>query len=463
MVERDVVLAKVAHIDECLRRITEVREPGRNLLARDVDDLLELNLQRAVQAAIDLAAHVVSTEGYGMPGTLSETFTLLERQGLVAADLAERLRRMTGFRNVAVHEYAMWIGRSSTPSWSTAWAISGTSAASSWSASRSHRAEMSGDLLSVGLVGGMSAESTQVYYRRFIERSRDRLGGVRSPRMVIASVDFAPYAEQQHAGRWDLVAAGIGSELDALAAAGCAFAGIATNTMHKVLPDLAPPLPVLSILDAIADGARARGLRRLGLTGTAFTMEDGFYARGLEERGFAVLVPPAADRAFVHRTIFEELVRGVVEPASVARFAAVGRDLLGAGADAVLLGCTELPMLAAHPDWPPGLPLLDSTEEHVLGLFRAATGLDLAAAPAAAAVRRAALGRRREGEASSVGTSPTCRSRPFAGPPHADRPRGCPRQESGRGEQTGRLAQRVGSGSGGWSKPSCGFSRTSSA
>jgi len=106
VVERDVVLGKVATIDRCLRRLEEVREPGRGLDPQDVEDLLELNLQRAVQAGIDLAAHVVSTEGYGMPGTLAETFTLLERQEVIPPELADRLRRMSGFRNVAIHEYA---------------------------------------------------------------------------------------------------------------------------------------------------------------------------------------------------------------------------------------------------------------------------------------------------------------------------------------------------------------------
>lgn len=105
MVERDVVLAKVGSIDRCLRRIAEARDPDRGLRSQDAEDIQELNLQRAVQAAIDLATHVVATEGYGIPGTLAETFTLLERQEILGRDLAERLRRMTGFRNIAVHEY----------------------------------------------------------------------------------------------------------------------------------------------------------------------------------------------------------------------------------------------------------------------------------------------------------------------------------------------------------------------
>jgi aspartate racemase len=246
---------------------------------------------------------------------------------------------------------------------------------------------MSSTILPLGLVGGMSAESTLVYYRRLIELSRERLGGVRCPRIVIVNVEFARYVEWQHAGRWDRVAEGIGSEVTALAAAGCAFAGIAANTMHKVLPDLAPPIPLLSILDAVADGARARGFRRLGVTGTKFTMEDGFYARGLEERGLEVVTPPADARAEIHRTIYDELTQGRVEAASVARFADVAKGLLEAGADAVLLGCTELPLLAEHPSWPPGLPLLDSTEAHVQALFRASTGLDLDRSPGAAALR----------------------------------------------------------------------------
>ena len=106
MVERDVVLAKVATIDRCLRRIEEARDPARGLESRDAEDIVELNLLRGVQAAVDLAAHVVATEGLGLPAKLAENFTLLEREGLIPADLADHLRRMAGYRNVAVHEYA---------------------------------------------------------------------------------------------------------------------------------------------------------------------------------------------------------------------------------------------------------------------------------------------------------------------------------------------------------------------
>lgn len=106
MVERDVVLAKVATIDHCLRRIREARSEERGLRPQDAQDIVELNLQRGVQAAIDLAAHVVATEGLGLPGKLAESFTLLERENVIDSDLAERLRKMAGFRNIAVHEYA---------------------------------------------------------------------------------------------------------------------------------------------------------------------------------------------------------------------------------------------------------------------------------------------------------------------------------------------------------------------
>ena len=105
MVDRDVVLAKVATVDRCLRRIAEARDPERNLRPVDRQDIVELNLQRAVQAAIDLAMHVVSTEGYGMPDKLSGAFTILEKEGVLPPELAERLRKMAGFRNIAVHEY----------------------------------------------------------------------------------------------------------------------------------------------------------------------------------------------------------------------------------------------------------------------------------------------------------------------------------------------------------------------
>jgi len=106
VVERDVVLAKVATIDRCLRRIGEARDPARGLEPQDREDVVELNLLRAVQAAVDLAGHVVATEELGLPAKLADTFTLLERQGLIPAELADHLRRMAGFRNVAVHEYA---------------------------------------------------------------------------------------------------------------------------------------------------------------------------------------------------------------------------------------------------------------------------------------------------------------------------------------------------------------------
>lgn len=105
MVEREVVLAKVATIDRCLRRIEQTREPGRDLATQDAQDIVELNLLRAVQAGLDLVAHVAATEGLGLPGTLAESFTLLERAGMLSTELAERLRRMAGFRNIAVHEY----------------------------------------------------------------------------------------------------------------------------------------------------------------------------------------------------------------------------------------------------------------------------------------------------------------------------------------------------------------------
>ena len=105
MVERDVVLAKIAAVDRCLKRIDEAREPGRGLRPADVEDIVVLNLQRAVQAVIDLATHVVATEGYGLPDSVAASFTLLENEGLIGSDLAERLRKMVGFRNIVVHHY----------------------------------------------------------------------------------------------------------------------------------------------------------------------------------------------------------------------------------------------------------------------------------------------------------------------------------------------------------------------
>lgn len=224
----------------------------------------------------------------------------------------------------------------------------------------------------IGIVGGMSPESTVTYYQLIVHRHLAAQGDHHYPRIVIASVSFGQYVEWQHAGAWDRIAAALESEFRAVAAAGADFAILATNTMHKVLPAIQSPIPVWSILDAVAEHARAVGIRRVGLTGTRFTMSDGFYAAGLEARGLGVVLPTEAEQAAIHRMIYEELIGGRVTPESVAQFTAIAEALVARGAEAVLLGCTELELLTRAAPLP--VPTLDSTRIHAEGAWEIALG-----------------------------------------------------------------------------------------
>lgn len=219
-----------------------------------------------------------------------------------------------------------------------------------------------GQALTIGIVGGMSPESTVIYYRRIVRKHQEVFGDHGYPRVVIASVSFQRYVEWQHAQDWDSIARGLEGEFRAVAAAGADFALLATNTMHKVLPDISSPVPVLNIMDAVARHALGRGLSRLGLTGTLFTMSDGFYARGLEERGLGVVLPDGAQQERIHRIIYDELIAGRVEPASVEEFARIASDLSRRGAEAILLGCTELGLLTESGAFP--AEVIDSTLLH---------------------------------------------------------------------------------------------------
>lgn len=216
--------------------------------------------------------------------------------------------------------------------------------------------------LTIGIVGGMSPESTIIYYRQIIRRHQREFRNHDYPRIVIASVSFQEYVDWQHEGAWAKIAQGLAGEFRALAGAGADFALLATNTMHKVLPSVQSPIPVLDIMDVVARYALSRGIGTLGVTGTKFTMSDGFYARGLEERGLRVLVPSLPQQEAIHRIIYEELIFGKVEQASVEEFAAIAQSLNAEGAEAILLGCTELGLLTQ--DRASSVELLDSTLLH---------------------------------------------------------------------------------------------------
>ncbi len=219
----------------------------------------------------------------------------------------------------------------------------------------------------IGLVGGMSWESTAHYYRLVNEAVKARLGGLHSARLVLASVDFADVEPLQRAGRWDeagdlLNAAALGVER-----AGADLLVLCANTMHKVADRMmrGVRIPLLHIADVTGERVVAAGVRRVALLGTRYTMEQDFYRARLAERfGLDVRVPGPADRDEVNRIIFEELVLGRVEPRSKARYLAVIEGLIREGAEGVIAGCTEITMLIQQPDVP--VPLFDTTELHAL-------------------------------------------------------------------------------------------------
>lgn len=226
-----------------------------------------------------------------------------------------------------------------------------------------------GVMRTIGLIGGMSWESSAVYYRIMNEVVRDRLGGAHSCPCLLHSVDFARVEALQHAGRWDELAALMAETARALHRAGAQGLGILTNTMHRFAPEVAAaaPLPLIHIADATGQAVRAAGITRVGLLGTRFTMEQDFYKGRLAEAfGLEVLIPPEADRATVHRVIYDELVQGRVLAASRAAYAGVLSRLVDQGACGVILGCTEISLLVSQADC--AAPLFDTTRLHAEAL-----------------------------------------------------------------------------------------------
>ncbi len=216
----------------------------------------------------------------------------------------------------------------------------------------------------LGLIGGMSWESTIPYYRHINERVRERIGGLHSARLVLYSVDFAEIERLQMQGDWDEAGRRLGAAAAALARAGAEALVICTNTMHKVAAavEAGGGLPLLHIADATAARIRAAGLARIGLLGTRFTMEQDFYRARLESHGIAVLVPEADARATVHRVIYEELCLGVVRDDSRERYREVMADLVRRGAEGIILGCTEIGLLVGDADTT--VPTFDTARIH---------------------------------------------------------------------------------------------------
>ena len=214
----------------------------------------------------------------------------------------------------------------------------------------------------IGLLGGMSWESTAEYYRLLNEGVRERLGGLHSARLVMHSVDFADLESAMRADDWDALTDRMIAAARSVEAGGAECLLICTNTGHKVADRIAAAIsvPVLNLIDVVAERARALGLETVGLLGTEYTMEQDFYIRGLADRGVAAVVPPAAQRAEVNRIIFDELVVGVFDPASRQTLGAIADGL---GQKGVALACTELEMLVDDEDV--NCTLLPTTRLHV--------------------------------------------------------------------------------------------------
>lgn len=228
----------------------------------------------------------------------------------------------------------------------------------------------------IGLLGGMSWESTAIYYRLLNEGVRSRLGGLHSAKLALVSVDFAEIAELQHAGDWQGAARLLAGAARQLEAAGAQCLVLCTNTMHKLADEIgaAISMPLLHIADATGAAIRRAGISRPALLATRFTMEQDFYRQRLAKRfGIEAVVPDEAGRAKVHAIIYDELCLGVVKPASKSVYMEeIARLRAEQGADGVIMGCTEITMLIGQPDF--DIPVFDTTLIHAEAAIAFALG-----------------------------------------------------------------------------------------
>lgn len=217
----------------------------------------------------------------------------------------------------------------------------------------------------IGLLGGMSWESTELYYRWINEGIKKRLGQLHSAKIALVSVDFQEIETLQHAGDWEAAGKLLAKAGRQIEAAGADYLLICTNTMHKVAPQIeaAIDIPILHLADATAERVKRAGMRTIGLLGTNFTMEQEFY-RGRLEKGhqLEVLIPPPEDRAIVHKIIYEELVLGTIKEESRAQYLRIMRDLRARGAEGIIEGCTEIVLLVQQQHTE--IPLFDTTAIH---------------------------------------------------------------------------------------------------
>ena len=219
----------------------------------------------------------------------------------------------------------------------------------------------------IGLIGGMSWESTLHYYQSLNEQVKQRLGGLHSAKIVLYSVDFHDIEQLQRTGQWDEAGVRLATAARALEAAGADVLVLCTNTMHKVAPaiEAAVAIPFLHIADPTAEAIKHAGLQRIALLGTRFTMEEDFYRGRLEaQHGLQVIVPEAPDREIVHNVIYNELCLGVIRESSRQAHREIIARLVAKGAQGIILGCTEIAMLVSPADSP--VPVFDTTQLHAL-------------------------------------------------------------------------------------------------
>ena len=219
----------------------------------------------------------------------------------------------------------------------------------------------------LGLIGGMSWESTVPYYRMINEHVKQQLGGLHSAKLFLYSVDFYEIEKLQMAGDWQQAGEILGNAANALARAGAEVIVVCTNTMHKVADDIERigGLPLLHIADATAEKIKGQGLRKIGLLGTRFTMEQDFYRGRLQDiHQIEVVTPDEADRAIVHRIIYEELCLGIINDASREEYRRIIGKLEQQGVEGIILGCTEITLLVGVAD--ASVPVFDTTAIHAL-------------------------------------------------------------------------------------------------
>ena len=226
-----------------------------------------------------------------------------------------------------------------------------------------------------GLIGGMSWESTLEYYRIMNETVKEKLGGLHSAKCIIYSFDFEEIERLQHEGKWDKLAEIMINAAQRLEKAGADFVIICTNTMHKVADEVqrSISIPLLHIADVTAEKIKEKGLKKVGLLGTRFTMEEGFYRERLRKKhGIDVVIPEENEREFVHRVIYDELCLGIVKHESKEKFKEIIEGLVSRGAEGIILGCTEIPLLIEQED--ADVPIFDTTAIHAKAAVEFALG-----------------------------------------------------------------------------------------